>query len=86
MDCLAAPADQAFTIDFTNNDSGTPHNVDILDQAGGTHLGGATGPTDTITGPASVTYNVDPLKSGIYYFQCDIHPNMSGTFVVGTGG
>jgi plastocyanin len=86
VDCLAAPADQAFTIDFTNNDSGTPHNVDILDQAGGTHLGGATGPTDTVTGPASVTYNVDPLKSGIYYFQCDIHPNMSGTFVVGTGG
>ena len=80
--CLAAPADTAFTIDF-NNKEPVPHNVEIFDQQGGSRLGGATGPSDILTGPASATYDVPALKAGIYYFQCDIHPTqMFGTFVV----
>lgn len=82
-DCLAAPAGEAFTLEFTNNDAGVPHNVEIYtDSSASTRLGGATGPSDIITGPATVTYNVDPLDAGIYYFHCDIHPtSMFGTFV-----
>jgi cytochrome c oxidase subunit 2 len=82
--CLAAPANQAFTIDFDNQDPSVPHNVEIYtDQAAKTRLGGATGISDTITGPAKTTYQVNPLKPGSYYFQCDVHPSaMSGTFVV----
>ena len=35
------------------------------------------------TGPATTTYSVPALKSGTYYFQCDVHPTtMNGTFVV----
>jgi plastocyanin len=81
-DCLAAPAAQAFTIEFTNNDAGVPHNVDIYDRQGGTHLGGA-GPTEFFPGPGTTTYKVSPLDAGTYFFQCDVHPTaMFGTFVV----
>lgn len=80
-DCLAAPAGQAATIEFTNNDA-APHNVDIYDQQGGSHIGGAD-PTSFFTGPGSTTYDVPPLDAGTYYFQCDVHPTqMFGTFVV----
>jgi plastocyanin len=82
--CLAAPAGQAFTVEFANDDPGVPHNMEIFtDSSASTRLGGATGPGDSIIGPATVTYNVDPLDPGIYYFQCDIHPQtMNGTFAV----
>jgi plastocyanin len=81
--CLAAPAGKAFTIEF-NNKEAVPHNVEIFTDSSATNrLGGATGPTDTIAGPATVNYKVDALKAGTYYFHCDVHPTvMFGTFVV----
>lgn len=82
--CLAAPAGKPFTIEFDNNDAGVAHNVEIFtDSSATTRLGGATSGSDTITGPDTVTYNVDALKAGTYFFQCDVHPTaMTGTFVV----
>ncbi|MDP9341433.1 MAG: cytochrome c oxidase subunit II [Actinomycetota bacterium] len=84
--CLAAPANQAFTIKFDNQDVGVPHNVAIYTKdptQGGTLLGGATSTTDTITGPATTTYQVKALQAGTYLFRCDVHPAaMFGTFVV----
>jgi len=85
--CLAAPAGKGFTIEF-NNQEATPHNVEIFPTAQdaasfSNALGGATGPSDIVAGPATVTYKVDALESGTYYFQCDVHPQqMNGTFVV----
>jgi plastocyanin len=81
--CLAAPAGKAFTIDFENKDA-VPHNVEIFtDSSASTRLGGAKDASDIFTGPGSVTYKVDPLKAGTYYFHCDVHPTaMFGTFVV----
>jgi plastocyanin len=32
------------------------------------------------------TFKIPALGSGTYEFQCDIHPEMNGTFVVGTPG
>lgn len=61
---------------FDNKQTGVPHNVGIYDSSARTKEI-FTG--KVITGPASVTYDVPPLKAGSYYFQCDIHPNMNGT-------
>jgi plastocyanin len=81
--CLAAPAGEPFTIEF-NNQEPIPHNVEIsTDSSATTRLGGATGPGDIVTGPTTVTYEVDALEPGTYYFQCDVHAAaMNGTFVV----
>ena len=38
---------------------------------------------EAFIGPATETFDVDPLAEGAYYFHCDIHPNMNGTVVVG---
>lgn len=81
--CLAVPAEEAFTIDFNNQDAGVPHNVEIFtDASATTRLGGAQNAGDFITGPDTVTYEVDPLDPGTFFFRCDIHPTtMTGTFI-----
>ena len=76
-DCLAAPADTAFTIEFDNQDNGTPHNVAIIDAEGNKAFSG-----EIFSGKDSKTYDVDPLGAGTYEFKCDVHPTMSGTFIV----
>ena len=77
-DCLAAPADTAFTIEFDNRDEGVPHNIDIEAEDGAAAFGGAI-----ITGPTTTTYDVDALAAGTYSFFCRVHPGpMQGTFVV----
>jgi plastocyanin len=79
-DCLAAPADQAFTIDFNNLDRGIPHNVAIYEDetAQKTLFQG-----ELIDGPSKATYSVPALPGGTFFFRCDPHPNMTGTFVAG---
>jgi plastocyanin len=84
-DCLAAPADTPFTIKFTNKDKARgddpiyTHNVSIESTTGVTTLFAG----DTVRGPKTVEYRVDPLPAGTYGFECDVHPHlMNGTFVV----
>jgi hypothetical protein len=83
--CLAAPADQAFTIEFQNQDPGTPHNIHIFsadpreDPNARSLFSG-----ELVTGPSSMTYQVQALPAGRYFFHCDVHPTqMLGGFVVG---
>jgi hypothetical protein len=46
-------------------------------------VGGANGPSDLVTGPATQNYQVDALSAAIYYFRCDVHPTtMVGQLVV----
>lgn len=75
---MTAPADQAFTIHFTNTESGVPHNVDVQDASGGSLARG-----DIITGPAEADYDVPALAAGDYKFVCSVHPNMTGTLTAG---
>ena len=78
--CLAAPANQAFTIDFTNLDRGIPHNVSIYEDqtASKTFFKG-----ELIDGPGKTTYSVQGLPAGTFFFRCDPHPDMNGTFIAG---
>jgi plastocyanin len=83
--CMIAPASEAFTINFDDKDSVSAtgqHNIAILDKQGGTAL--FTG--DPVDGPKQVPYDVEALKAGTYFFQCDFHPaQMTGTLQVVTG-
>jgi len=73
---LEAPANAAFSIVFANNES-APHNVEILD-AGGTKVFDG----EIVTGPKTVTYQVNPLPAGTYQFRCVVHQQMTGTLTV----
>jgi cytochrome c oxidase subunit 2 len=85
-DCLAAPANQPFTITFDNQDPGVDHNVEVYSKPpakGGKRLAGASGASDFFPGVATKVYKSAPLKAGRYWFQCDVHPTaMFGTFIV----
>ena len=68
-----------FTIVFSNNNAGVPHNVAI-------HVGTATGAEvfkgEIFAGIGTRTYNVPALTAGTYAFICTVHPNMVGKLTV----
>ncbi len=69
--CLAAPANRPFTI--------TLHNVAIYTDSS------VTTPLfqgKLIQGVGTGTYDVKALTPGRYFFRCDVHPQMNGTFNV----
>lgn len=77
--CYAAPADQEFTIQFSNQDAGVPHNVSVFrDRSGGEAL--IQG--EVVTGVTEASYDGPALEAGDYFFVCEVHPTMSGTFRV----
>jgi plastocyanin len=78
-DCLAAPANQAFTINYDNKDQ-LAHNIVILQSHSATD---AMFKADLFRGPATKTFDVPALTSGTYAFHSDSNPaQMSGTFIV----
>ncbi len=80
-DCLAAPADQNFTIAYDNKDAGTNHNIVVLRSH--TDTGQPLFRAPLIQGPKTETLNVNGLPAGTYAFHCEVHPSaMSGSFVV----
>lgn len=82
--CLAAPADQAFTIVFDNRDPGEPHNVAIFsDDPSAKPMATVLFRGEEFSGPKKVTYRVGALAGGRYFFRCDAHPRvMTGAFMV----
>jgi plastocyanin len=75
---LNLPAGKENPLPFDNQDPGIPHNVSIYTEQGGEPLFQG----EIITGPAKIDYAVPPLEPGSYFFQCDVHPNMTGTVTV----
>ncbi|MGH2772847.1 MAG: cupredoxin domain-containing protein [Actinomycetota bacterium] len=76
---LKIPAGKAFVLSF-NNGEAAPHNVAILKAQGSSE---ALFRKQPIAGPKKVDWEVEPIEAGSYYFQCDVHPNMSGTVTAG---
>jgi plastocyanin len=74
---VSAPAGKAFTIGFTNKDTGTQHNVEIKKPDGTDAFKG-----QIVTGPITTTYDVPALPAGTYSFNCSVHPTMTGTLTV----
>ena len=77
-DCLAAPAGQAFKINYENKDQVT-HNIQILESHSASEALFDAG----LIPNGTKTLDVPALKAGTFAFHCKIHPGqMSGTFVV----
>ena len=84
-DTLAVKADAPIALEFDNQDPNVPHNVVIFDgpdeQAPELFKG------ELVTGPAKMTYQVDALPAGSYFFHCEVHPStMQGVIDAGEGG
>lgn len=73
---LTSPAGEPFGLAFENDDDGVPHNVAIY-RDGSVEESLFIG--DVVEGPTTVTYDVPALEPGVYYFRCDVHPQMDGT-------
>lgn len=76
--CLALPADEAVTIRLVNEDT-EPHNVAIYTDSSTSTLLFAG---DIIDAGETTEYEVDPIPAGTFYFDCTVHPGMSGSVVV----
>ena len=71
------PAGVPLRLVLDNKDAGVPHDLRVFE--GDTEY--AKSPS--VSGPGQVEVRFGPLPAGRYQFQCDIHPAMLGTVVVG---
>lgn len=69
-----APADKPFTIAFSNQDPGTPHNIELKNAAGDVAFRG-----EVFNGVETRVYDVPAQPAGEYQFVCTVHPTMTGT-------
>jgi plastocyanin len=80
---LTAPAGGQITVTLDNQDAGVQHNISFYkskSQTSAPLTQGARG--NLITGPAKEDIKFAAPPPGNYYFQCDVHPDMNGSFVV----
>src|SRR5207237_4427782 len=82
---LTAPAGPS-QIKFDNQDTGTPHNVELFSDKDYTTPVGTV--IDPFPGPGVKSFSVGSLKPDTtYYFRCDVHPTtMEATIKVEAGG
>lgn len=73
---LTAPAGEAFSLELVNEDP-AQHNVSIYtDSSASESLF-----EGELVGEGSIVYDIPALEAGEYFFRCDLHPDMAGTFI-----
>ena len=74
---VTVPGGEAFTIALVNEDA-MPHNIAIYtDSSKSEKVFEGEMVTD-----GTVVYDLPALDAGEYFFDCSLHPNMTGTLVV----
>lgn len=85
LDCLAGYAGTPTTIVLVNKDFSS-HNLAIYEDADiGVLMPAGDDYPALFRGDLVADrkrYEIPPLESGRYYFRCDVHPLMNGTFLV----
>ncbi len=77
---ISAPAGKMILIVFNNRDAGVNHNFALYtnSQASTVIFRG-----QIIRGVDTIEYRFDtPATPGTYFFRCDVHPDMTGNFIV----
>jgi plastocyanin len=74
---VSLPTGVPLRLVLDNQDAGVPHNLRVFQ--GDTEYGKSA----TVIGPGQAEVRFGPLPAGRYQFQCEIHPAMLGTVVVG---
>lgn len=78
---LRAPAGDAFTIVFDNQDAGIPHNLAVY--RSGPPAADMVAATAVDQGPTRQELRLGPLAPGRYFYQCDVHATlMTGTLTI----
>jgi plastocyanin len=76
--CLGLPAGESVTIRLVNDDV-EPHNLAIYTDSGrATQIFSG----DIIEAGETIDYELDPLEAGTFFFECTVHPEMTGSVVV----
>jgi plastocyanin len=76
---LAAPPATEVRLTLDNQDTAALHNFALYDSK---HLNEKLFAGELFTGKKTVEYRFTTPAAGSYYFRCDAHPDMNGTFVV----
>ncbi len=76
---LAAPANTEVTVRMTNNDAGVLHNIAFYTNRNATQKI-YTG--ETFAGVKTIEEKFRTPGAGTYFFRCDVHPDMNGSFTV----
>jgi plastocyanin len=77
-DTLVAAAGAQVVLTFDNQDSGVNHNVAVYtSKSARENLFRG----DVFQGKETREYRFQAPAAGVYYFRCDVHPDMDGVFV-----
>jgi plastocyanin len=76
---LTAPPNTAVTVRLDNEDSGILHNFALYKKS---DLKDKIFVGDLVNGRKTVEFKFTTPSAGSYFFRCDVHPDMNGTFTV----
>jgi plastocyanin len=76
---LSAPPNTTVTVALDVQDPGIQHNFSLYKD---NKYESAIAKGDIVTGPIVKNYTINTPAPGTYYFRCDVHPEMSGSFIV----